>query len=219
MKYFLSFFILIIFSFYFILTIFINVPEDSVIVGENLKSYQFLQNILYQKWTFFAPPPLSNKRTVYEFISKKEDGSAEIFTIELFEKIAKKLQKEYLFNDITANSDWILFNYVETLANQSKTAYKIFKAGKNCENDECYSNFFRSYHEVLQSTKQMKFLVNHGTIIAKKMNMPLNSEFRIKVYDEEIPKYNDRNNLKLKRKRTLTFSTELYNLSSKTWKN
>lgn len=219
MKYFLSLLVIIIFTIYFSITIFINAPEDSVIVGENLKSYQFFQNILYQKWTFFAPPPLSNKRTVYEFISKKEDGTAEVFTIELFEKIAKKLQKEYLFNDITANSDWILFNYVETLANQSKIAYKIFKTGKDCENDECYVDFFKSYHKVIQSTKQMKFLINHGEIIAKKLNMPSNSEFRIKVYDEEIPRYNERNNLNLTRKRTLTFSTELYNLSTKTWKN
>jgi hypothetical protein len=218
MRYFTSIIILSVFFVYMTITIFINFPEESVVVGENLNSYKFFQKSLYQKWTFFSPPPETNKRVFFEFIIENHDSSGTVHSIELFEKFGEKLKNKYLLNDLTASTDWILFNYTEAITNESKIAYNLYKNSHPCENDSCYEEFANLFNTHLQTSIQMNFLTNHARVLSKQMNIPINSEFRIKICEESIPRYHERYDKNVILKLKTVYVSNLLNLNTGKWR-
>lgn len=211
MKYIISTLIIGLFSVYFATTIFFNFPEESIVIGENFKGYMKFQDVLYQKWTFFAPPPESNKRAYFEFTVDRPDGKSDVYEIELFEKFGKSIKEEYLFNDVVANTDWILFNYVESITDKSRTAFKIYKTKNKCKNDDCYVEFYKEFNKYLRTTKQMKFLIAHAKGLARKSKIPSNAKFRLKIFELPIPRYHQRYK-KLKLNERSTFTSGYFNL-------
>jgi hypothetical protein len=214
MKYIISTLMLGIFSLYFAVTLFFNFPEDSVVIGENFKGYLKFQTFLFQKWSFFAPPPESNKRAYFEFTVDRKNGKTDVYEIELFEKFGENLKEQYLFNDVVANTDWILFNYVESITDQARTNYKLYQSKNNCQDSdsECYRKYYIEYNKKLRTTKQMKFLTAHAKALARKAKIPREAKFRLKIYELPIPRYHQRyDNVKLEAKNI--FNTGFYDLS------
>lgn len=217
MRYFLSYFVIVFYIFYLSLNVFINFPDTSLIVGEFYKEHQILQPFLYQKWCFFAPPPTSNKRAYLEFFVKKINGNTVIYKIELLKKNGAKVKKEYLTNDISANADWIMFNYIVSITDKYRVDFKNFQLINNFKNEDSIKKFNAEFLTNLENTKQMFFFIDQAKNLAIKMKIPMDSKFRLKICEEEIPKYSERYSKVVRLKEEVVIITHLYNLQNKKW--
>jgi hypothetical protein len=208
--------IAITFATYWALTIFINLPEESLAVGENYRLYDRLNRLMYQKWSFFAPPPKSNKRLHYIFV--ESDGKQyKIHDVEIFERFSNIIKEKYLLNDLHVNTTWTVFNYTERINEDVRKAYNLYLIQTKCKGDSCYDVFFEKYKPLLYKSGYMKFLVNHAKGIAKNAKLSPDCKLIIKISEIDIPKYADRYKKNAKQNEKLIFRSDLYNLKMNKW--
>lgn len=208
-------FIYLIFSFYWISTIFFTLPENYLQIKAMDYSKVF-NTFFFQRWSFFAPPPQSNDRIYYEF--KNDKGEKK--TLEILKPLSIKRKNQFIFNSDVSVIDYVLSNSLTSITDYLREDYKKYKFEK-CKNitDEsiCNEQFINDYSVKLHDLEEIKTLVNYGIITGKK-NLDLNkySKFKIIATNIEIPKFVNRFSKK-KTKENLLFETKLYNIKLSKW--
>jgi len=216
MKYLKYYMIILPFLFYWVITIFINFPETSVVIGENYSAYNIFTNVIYQKWAFFAPPPKSNERLHYIFLEPNGKG-LKIHDFEIFKKFSDVIKDKYLFNDLYVNTTWTVFNYSELMNTNIHMEWEAYKAQHNCESDTCYKYFFQKYKPVILESDYMNFFLDHAKRLAQKAHLPDNCKLVIEFSQADIPKYADRYKPNIKESEKITFTSPMYNLKQNKW--
>ncbi len=186
------FIILFIAVFYWGSTILYCSPNNYIRISHNLYMH-FFEIFLYQKWTFFAPPPEHNERLYLTFLSKA-DSSKTLAVMEVTTYINQAKQKNAPFNSKEEVVDYIISNSVNDIANNLRKSYnivqetypdssKVFLTKKSMEK-------FNTY---LLQIRSIKTILNFAKIVALKNSIDCNKTLlKITLTRVKIPKFKDR---------------------------
>lgn len=209
---FLGYFVFIL---YWITTIFFTIPENYLQI-KTLKYEKVFSSILYQRWSFFAPPPQTNDRLYYEFVNHNKDT----ISIEVLKPLNDRRKKEYIFNSNSSVADYILSSSINTITDNFREGFKNYKS-KNCNDildDECHKEFIIHYSPQIEKMDDIKTLKNYGFLIGeKKINLNKYDKIKIILTSVNIPKFSERN-LKVKKHiENKIFETSYYNYKTNKW--
>ncbi len=204
--------ILLLFSLYWVITIFFNLPDNYV--KANFLQYEPIFSLLfYQRWSFFAPPPTSDDR-LYYFFKHKTDSLKPIHTFEVIEDLGNIRRNKAPFNENETVIDYVLSNSLTSLNEMIRNEYELYKKANCVDGDlSCSKKFYDSSWTNFSKVNQVTTLFNYGKIIAKAQNIDLNNyEVKFALGQSFIPKFQDRN-IKKSRSQTTTFETPYINLN------
>lgn len=214
----IKFTILLLFSFWWSFNLYFNFPNTSLPILYTYSSYQKWDNIFFQRWNFFAPPPDSNTRLYYAF--HNINNSNDIFIYEVFEKLNKNKNEKYLFNDYLINLDYTLHNLSSPIGDFLRETYDIYKYQGLCDtirnDDKCYQLFIKKAKAKIYQLPQIKTLLKHSQIIATKQNLS-NYKIQIIMGTQDLPKFHERYSDSINQKENIFFSSDFYNLKTKSW--
>lgn len=212
---FLTFFGYLFFLFYWITTIFFTIPENYLQI-KTLKYEKVFSSFLYQRWSFFAPPPQTNDRLYYEFVNKLNDT----ISIEVLKPLNDRRQKEYIFNSNSSVADYILSSSVNTITDNLREGFKIYKT-KQCNNlldNECHKKFIKNNASQIEKLDDIKTLHNYGFLIAdKKIDIAKYDKVKIILTSINIPKFSERNLKDMVLVENKIFETSYYNYKINKW--
>ena len=209
---------LLIFACWWGLNFYFSFPKSSLPILYAHNSYQKWDNIFFQRWGFFVPPPDFDNRLYYVYSSKKD--SSNILIYEVFERLNKRKNQNYLFNDNLINLDYILHNLSSPIGDLLRENFQIYKHKKFCDSirdeTECYLSFINKSRNEIHKLSQMKTLLKHSKIIANKQNLT-NHRVQIILGAKELPKFYQRYKDSVIREENVFFSSDYYNLNSSKW--
>lgn len=215
----LAILIVLVFMSYWGITLIFSFPESSIVIAENHKAYKRFQIPFYQKWNFFAPPPTYNLRLHYIFKSENN-----LYDIEVFENLNKKVREKYLFNNTYANTNWFLFSNTDNIVQVFSTIHNTFQDLNNSKNINTYSSDsialtdkYNDIRKIIQNIGSMDILLNHSKIIAEELKLSENYDVQIIISAIDIVKYADRYKTNKENKERIIFATSFYNNQSKEW--
>lgn len=208
--------IYLIFSIYWLVTIFFTFPENYLQI-KALKYEQIFSIFLSQRWSFFAPPPQTNDRLYFEYITIKKDT----VLLEVLEPLAKKRKYEFPFNSDRSTIDYVLANNIYSLSDYLRESFNIYKF-ENCNinksDDDCYTEFLNYYYPKFHEYSELKSLINYGALIKSQSNAKFEIEkLKIIATTIDIPKFNDRFNKHNTKKENKVFESKYYNLKYCKW--
>lgn len=214
----IKYFLLIIFAFWWGLNFYFSFPKSSlpILYAHNL--YQKWDDIFFQRWGFFAPPPDFDNRLYYVYTNKKD--TSDIFIYEVFERLNKRKNQNYLFNDNLINLDYILHNLSSPIGDLLRENFQIYKHQKFCDSiddeNQCYQLFVNQMKSEIYQLAEMKTLLKHSKLIAHKQSLT-NHKVRIILGAKELPKFYQRYKDSVIREENVFFSSDYYNLNSSIW--
>ena len=206
----------LVFCIYWVMTIFFTFPENYLQIKAT-KYEQIFSLFLSQRWSFFAPPPQTNDRLYFEYITTKKDT----VLLEVLEPLAKKRKKEFLFNSDRSTIDYVLANNIYALSDylrENFNTYKFENCNNNTSEEVCNENFLLYYYPKFHNFTELKSLLNYGILIKSESKVKSEIE-KLKIISTtiEIPKFNERFNKSYEKKESMVFETKYYNLKSKKW--
>lgn len=155
-------------------------PENHI----NLTYYKqglVFNNLLSQKWSFFAPPPNYNDRIYFIFHSKR-DTSLKIF--EIIEPLNLAKQKNAPFNGDEDVLDYVLSNSINGLDEGINEVQDYFNSEKEDGIIKADSLIERITVETVQKSFDFQTLKNYSKFVAKKIK----STQKITIYKLELQK-------------------------------
>jgi hypothetical protein len=209
--------IYLIFSIYWITTIFFTFPENYLQI-KALRYEKVFSIFLYQRWSFFAPPPQTNDRLYFEYITTKKDT----VLLEVLKPLAEKRKKEFLFNSDRSVIDYVLANNIYTLSDylrENYNAYKFENCSPEIKDEDCNVRFLKYYYPQFHNFSELKSLINYGVLIKSESKTKSEIEkLKIIATTVEIPKFNERfNKTHNNYKENMVFETKYYNLKYSKW--
>ncbi|MBK6267412.1 hypothetical protein JKA74_20390 [Marivirga sp. S37H4] len=200
--------VLAIFLCYWLVTIFYNLP-DNYIKLQHLEGEKVFNSVLFQKWSFFAPPPKHNDRLYYAFHSI---DSEDTIVLEAAKPIVNSKREKAPFNAKYEVIDYILNNSMiqinDFLVDQRKSIKFQFP-------DSSEDKFIRPLMEFTwdnrEYLKAVQTLANYGEIVAVRNNIDLTRyKYRFYIVNESIPPFSERGNIKdIERKQSKIFESPL----------
>ena len=159
------------------------VMPDNYIKLTHYRNYLKFDSFFKQKWAFFAPPPQSNDRLIYEF----EDSNGLKTMVEVLEDINLNKSDKMPFN---ANED--ILEYVIAGSFHGITQYlakhpDIVRNRKNIHDTITIKKVWKTVDE----SGSVKTLINYGGIVAQKNNINFDS-IQIILSDSKIRKFANR---------------------------
>jgi len=173
---------------------------------------------LYQRWSFFAPPPKTNERLYFEYVTIKKDT----VLLEVLKPLSKKRKEEFLLNSDRSVIDYVLANNIYTLSDylrENYNNYKFEKCNKSIPDTLCNTMFLKEFYPKFHEYPELKSLLNYGLLIKNKNKSTIDSE-KIKLISTnvEVKKFNDRFKAK-KEVENIVFQTKYYNIKNNKWEN
>lgn len=210
MKYYLT---LVFVGIYCSMTIFFTLPENYLLIKSD-KFEKIFSSVLYQRWSFFAPPPKANDRIYFRFVdSKKRDT----ISMEILKPLSISRKKQFPFNSDVTVLDYILSNNLTLITDELRDNYSVFKLDNKNKDD--YERFFKKHILILQEKKEMRTLLNYGLKILSNSKKNNNiDKVTIIATEELVTKFSERNSKK-KKQENIVFKTNFYNLNTKKWEN
>ncbi len=207
----ISIILILIFLFYWSMTIIFVSPKNYLNIS--LLEYSDLYNsFFYQKWAFFAPPPKTNERLYYIFENKNNIKDIQIF--EVIEPITKAKSEKNPFNTEEDLLDYVLSNSInnirETIVNTNEfiiyQEQKLDKKFTKSEKEKFYDN-------EIDNLSRFKTLKNYSRNVAIKNNIDIrkyNVKFTISLID--IVPFSERKNTNYKHKIQNLYVSKSFNL-------
>lgn len=195
MKKILPYFIVGIFSIYWLCTI-IYVSPNNYIKISLLKQEQAFDVFFFQKWGFFAPPPDYNDRLYYTFHSKKD--STKIYTFEVMETLQEKKSSRAPFNSSEDILDYILSNTLNGVSSGLVSINQNINYEKKITPDSLKNkvNILEREKSYVQSSNNFSTLKKYAELVAKRNNLNLKDYYlTIEIIQLNMPKFADRNDL------------------------
>lgn len=196
------------FAFYWAVTFLFTMPDNYI----NLSLYkqnQMFQLALYQKWSFFAPPPNFNERLYYEF-KKKGDSSVQVF--EAIEPICKAKQRKTPFNSREDLLDYVLSGSMNNISDQMFELQQDFKYENGLKGiEKIDSSQHADIRKIVQKSYGFNTLKNYAMHVARANRLdPQQYDVRIMLTRIPIPKFAERFK-KAEKKEELYFISEYFN--------
>ncbi len=205
------------FCLYWFSTIFFTFPENFLQI-KAIKYEKMFSVFLYQRWSFFAPPPKTNERLYFEYVTIKKDT----VLLEVLKPLSKKRKEEFLLNSDRSVIDYVLANNIYTLSDylrENYNNYKFEKCNKSIPDTLCNTMFLKEFYPKFHEYPELKSLLNYGLLIKNKNKSTIDSE-KIKLISTnvEVKKFNDRFKAK-KEVENIVFQTKYYNIKNNKWEN
>jgi len=214
----IKYFLLIIFAFWWGLNFYFSFPKSSLPILYAHTLYQNWDNVFYQRWGFFAPPPKFDNRLYYVYANTKD--TADIFVYEVFEKLNKRKNQKYLYNDNLINLDYLLHNLSSPIGELLREDFEIYKHQKFCDSitneTECYQSFINQSKSEIYQLSQIRTLLKHSALIARKQGLD-DHKVRLIFGAKDLPRFYQRYQDSIVREDNVFFSSDYYNLNSSTW--
>ncbi len=167
----IKFFIVFLFTFYWVVTIFFNLPENYLTIKFSKQNTTF-QTFLFQRWGFFAPPPTFDDRLYYVFHKKTDTAFRKIQPIEICKNLFKEKSRKAPFNNEEDIFDYIISNSLITIGDEAVRFRNLKAYSKQNQNslvsvlnsDSLFNLFFWNY---IKSSEPFNSLLNYSAVIAK----------------------------------------------------
>jgi len=188
------------FLFYGFLTLIYISPTNQFNISLT-KQMNLFDEILYQKWNFFAPPPKNNNRLYFIYNNNE-------IVLEVLKPIVENKIKNIPFNTDEEIIDYTISNsifYINDVIIKVRELYKYECTFKN----KTFNNYelTKRTNEKIKKTGAYKTLINYSKLVAKNNNIKLkNKKTIIIISNIEIPKFIDRNK-KTNNKETIIFNS------------
>jgi hypothetical protein len=210
--------IYLVFCTYWLSTIFFTFPENYLQI-KAIKYEKIFSLFLYQRWSFFAPPPKTNDRLYFQYISIKKDT----LQLEVLKPLAEKRKQEFLFNSDRSVIDYVLANNIYALSDYLREGYnnyKFEKCGNNISEKDCNSMFLKEFYPKFHEYPELKSLLNYGILISNNNKLIVECE-KIKIISTtvNIKKFNERYTKKVNTEENLVFETQYFNIKNNKWEN
>lgn len=204
-RYFFSTLILGFFLLYGLITIIFVSPNNYLNI--TLSKYaSVFDDVFYQRWGFFAPPPKSNDRLYFTY-ENKLDKSKKI-TYEILEPLLIKKSNEAPFNSAEEINDYLLSNsiyYINDVIINIREKYKYELKNEKHNEQQLQSIITKT----IKKTKPYQTLLNYSKIVALRNNIDLKKHsIIIKISNVALPKFIDREK-KLKCNEILIFDSSI----------
>ncbi|WP_340203484.1 hypothetical protein [Ascidiimonas sp. W6] len=158
-------FIVAIFIAYWLLTFIYAGPSNYIKISLQ-EPLSVFGKLLYQKWTFFAPPPQSNHRLYYSFYTK---DSTQIASYEALEFLSQQKKENVPFNTKEEAVDYMVNGSLTGIIN-AIVSQREFYEQKYPDSSSMYNNALAKSKiiEISNQVSAHKVLVDYGRIIARK---------------------------------------------------
>lgn len=178
------------FLFYWILTIFFNLPPNPIKI-RYAKEEKIFQSIFFQKWAFFAPPPQANDKLYYYFRSKIDTTDVKVF--EALDVIAKNKQIAAPFNSDEEIQDYIISGSIAEITDFLFSRNKQLKLKlKNGEDKGLPKKAINDAWLLRNKIYGIKTLLNYGKEIGGNLGIDLNIyDVRFMITSVELLKFKD----------------------------
>jgi hypothetical protein len=214
MKKLIIFFGYTVFLAYWGITIFFTLPENYLQI-KAIRYEKLFSTFLYQRWSFFAPPPQTNDRLYYEFCNEKDTVSFEVL-----KPLNDQRRREFLRNANASVIDYVLSGSISGITDGLREEYKLYKF-KNCNSNSdtaCQKAFMDSFEPKTRQMNHTKTLINYGLVAAdKKLNLKKFDKMRFTISTVNIPKFSKRNEENIKLEESQLFQSSYYNYNTKKW--
>jgi hypothetical protein len=202
----LSVVILLVFITFWATNIFFNLPDNPIKIKFGKEEAAF-QSVLFQRWSFFAPPPKSNERLYYFFRSKSDTTQQKVF--EVLEPITTRKQQTAPFNMLEEKEDYIISGSISEVneflfqyTNDLKFRYK------DKPEQALVLMAMQEAWRLRAKLNGITTLIKYGTLIAAQHNIGNDYEMKFLIAQVPIPKFVDRNKENVKTApRVKTFET------------
>jgi hypothetical protein len=169
-------------------------------VNENV----IFETFLYQKWSFFAPPPKYDDRLYYIF--KKGENTQSFEVVALLNK-AKTANAP--FNSHENLLDYVISNQIHAIDASLSDFYSV----NNIKNTENVENIWLKFYEENKTNSYIRTLLNYAQIVAQQNNLNYKEyEVSIMISHIDIPKFKDRHIKDIKREEKIAFKTPFIKL-------
>jgi hypothetical protein len=207
MKTFLKALVLSVLMLYWSITFIFTLPDNYINISL-YKCSQLFSLFLFQRWSFFAPPPTFNERLYYSYVNRNDST---IKTYEVLQIINEKKSENAPFNWNHDIIDYILSNSVVGVSEIIFEAQQSRRAEDNANvSDSVFQALLNA--EIYQSS-QFITLKNYGKIIAEKNNIELlQHDFIVTLTRIQLPKFADRYD-NIKKSESLFFRSKLMDLN------
>ncbi|WP_375577647.1 hypothetical protein ABWH96_11350 [Marivirga tractuosa] len=184
--------IIAVFLCYWFMTVFFNLP-DNYIKLQHIATEKFFNTVLFQKWSFFAPPPKHNDRLYYAFHNKNEQDT---IVLEVAKPIVLSKRSNAPFNAKYEVIDYVLNNSMiqinDFLVDQRQNI--LFQYPDSSE-DKFTTPLMKFTWDNRDYLKAVQTLANYGEVVALKNNIDLTQyHYRFYIVNESIPVFSERNN-------------------------
>lgn len=188
-----SFIVIMLFGFYWSITIIYCMPENYI----KIKMYPILNvfgNIFPQQWSFFAPPPNYNTNLFYSYYT---EDYKHIKSYEVLNEIIKNKQLKAPFNSNEQLIDYTLNSTIYNLNNliiQEKNLIQII----NKDSSEIFcTNKARDEIRLFETELiEIKTLLNYSKIVLNKNLSNMKVKYVIiTITGNQIPKFENRKNI------------------------
>lgn len=186
---------LMIFNAYWVSTILYLLPESSPLNSHLERFNSIFREFAFQRWAFFAPPPVFDYKLYYIFKSKSSELPE--IRLEVYSPILAEKRNRAPFNDSESVMDYVIYgamSQVEQLAKiQILEFYKNGQKINGKESDENTKSRIKDTISANLDSEAIKTLRGYGAIVAQKNNIPQNyniTRFEITIVD--IPAFEDR---------------------------
>lgn len=177
------------------------------ITSQNTKD--LFESNLFQRWSFFAPPPTFNERVYFAY---KSTEYKKIDFYEILVPVLEKKSKAIPFNTYEQIQDYILASTLSNIETNMRTYQDVLNYTNNQAvvkvSDSLISN---KIVEEIEKTNDFKTLINYAKLIAEKNNIDINKySLQIQIHKISIPQFIDR--YSKTRKEEVIFSSNFHNL-------
>ncbi|WP_116108314.1 hypothetical protein [Lewinella sp. IMCC34191] len=181
------------FALYWSVTVFFNMPDNYLKI-QFAGTERFFTTFLYQRWSFFAPPPTASSRLYYDFASA---DTTEVLSTEVLQPLQEQRRREFILNDHASHRDDILSGSINSFTDRLVDQFAYFKFDQCTSGEadpECHRKFMLD--QELHETEQIQALVNYGKMIAQARGDSFTEQYpllRITISEAPVPKFADRN--------------------------
>lgn len=179
-----------IFLWYWIITIFFNLPSNPIQIQFD-QANRLFQDIFFQKWSFFAPPPKGNDKLYYFFRSKTDTNRVSIY--ETLDVLALEKQKAAPFNANEEIGDYIVSGSVSEITEFIYNYLQDLKvAHPNQEEAKLVSIALKDSWKMRAKILSIQTLFNYGKVVAKNNKLNLNDcEVKFVIANVDMVRFKD----------------------------
>lgn len=185
--------------------IFFNLPDNPVKIKYAREGQQF-QSVMFQRWSFFAPPPKYNERLYYIF--RRKSDTTVVKTLEVLEALMQSKHDAAPFNMKEEKLDYILSGSIGEVHDMLVRYTNNMKVKKHKEADVQLANDGIAWvWENRKSIGAITTLLKYGKLIAATQHLEDGYEMQILIMQEPVNKFIDRYKKETIQPATKTFYT------------
>ncbi|MFD0863477.1 hypothetical protein ACFQ1M_14775 [Sungkyunkwania multivorans] len=167
---------------YWLATLFSVMPNNFIKLS-HYRSHLLFDSFFRQRWSFFAPPPTSNDRLIYEY----ETNEGTVVVVEVLEDIYKNKTSKAPFNSNEDMMEYIIAGNVHSVSQFLAKHPDMVLAKSETLDTTTVKKIWSSVH----NSSSVKTLINYAGIVAQKNNIAFDS-VQMMISESKIQKFADR---------------------------